>query len=63
MQLTSDYSSRDYWFVQPEGFAAKVNIRKTITKTGSVRYHYYSRSLRWLPIAADKAIAAIAQDW
>lgn len=46
---------------QPAGFTSPVLIRRSVTKAGQVRFHYWGRALRWLPISADLATAAIAE--
>lgn len=48
------------WTAQPAGFTSKVTIRRTVDRNGRVRFHYWGRALRWLPISADAAIATLA---
>lgn len=42
---------------QPAGFTSKVVIRRTVDKNGRVRFHYWGRAHRWLPISAVEAMA------
>lgn len=35
---------------QPAGFTSPVLIRRSVTKSGQVRFHYWGRALRWLPL-------------
>lgn len=46
---------------QPAGFTSPVLIRRSVTRSGQVRFHYWGRALRWLPLSADVATAAYAQ--
>ncbi len=46
---------------QPAGFVRPVVIRRSVTKTGQVRFHYWGLALRWLPISADLAVTAFAE--
>lgn len=53
----------DYWTdsieATPEGFTSPVRIRRIVTRTGNVRFQYWGRARRWLPISRDRA----AQAW
>lgn len=52
---------QDYMILQPAGFVRKVSIRRSYTTSGNLRFHYWNGS-RWLPIAADKVVEALAND-
>jgi hypothetical protein len=50
----------DTFEAQPEGFTHRVLIRRIVTRTGVVRFQYFGRANRWLPIKRDVAAMAIA---
>lgn len=58
---TTTYADNNQIVAQPAGFNRPVVIRRSVTKTGQVRFHYWGQALRWLPISADLAIAALAE--
>lgn len=45
---------------KPENWANYVVIRRSTYPNGTVRFHYWGRALRWLPIKRDLAAMAIA---
>jgi len=45
---------------KPDGFVAPVVIRRSIYPNNTVKFHYWGRAQRWLPISRDRAAMAIS---